>query len=115
MNNLGVIGALSSCATLLLFVFYFTGRVASIINNRGLIYEKIDVYYNRDSIPSGLKIVDGYELNQGEYLIITSNKGLKYIKIFEYIYDEKKCKYHKGKLFYEYYGLNIGQAIEINT
>lgn len=46
-----MLGNIASIATLILFVIYFVGRIISIIIEKKVKFEKVDVYLNEKDIP----------------------------------------------------------------
>ncbi len=109
------IGNISSIATLLLFLIYFIGRITTIILEKNFIYEFIDVYRGDDllNIYEKYKIIDEYLVGKDsdETLIITPEKGLNWIKAYEYNPHNKK----KGKIIFEHDCLPSNLSIKIDT
>ena len=73
-----MLGNIASIATLILFVIYFIGRIISLIIEKKVIYEKIDIYANADEMPKDIKIVDEYRCKY--YNEILGRKAVKDIK-----------------------------------
>lgn len=111
-----LIGQISSMATLILFMFYFVGRGITLSLERKLKYENFEIYYG-DKFPENIKIVDEYNVgnNTIESLIITSEKELNWIKVFEFYYNKKNKDFKKGKLVVEHKHLRSSHSIKINT
>ena len=86
-----MLGNIASIATLILFVIYFIGRIISLIIEKKVIYEKIDIYIKEEDIPKDLKISDEYRCeHEGEILIITPyEKSYNWLAIYECKYNEK--------------------------
>ncbi len=99
-----MLGDIASIATLILFVIYFIGRVISIIIERNIKFESIDIYCSEKDISKSLKIVDEFRCceNISEILIITpQTKSYNWIAIYKCKYDEKKNQLVKTKQLYK--------------
>lgn len=113
---MNLIASIASIATIILFIFYFIGRIAIILKEKNLVYEKIDLFVTSDAkVFSKYKIVDNVSLDDNciEYIIITTcDKPYNWIKIFEYTNDEldkKNCKYYRKEI------LNRGHSLKIQS
>ncbi len=115
LDLIQIIGFSSSIATLLLFIAYFIGKYFIIRQMTDIISEKVDLHY--DNNQKGYQIIHEYDLGESndEQVYLYSTDTLKWIKIYEYIYDEKKSMSIKGKLVLEHKYLRNGFAIKINT
>ena len=94
-----MLGNIASIATLILFVIYFIGRIISLIIEKKVIYENIDIYANADEMPKDIKIVDEYRCKYyNEILIITPyEKSYNWLAIYECEYNKKTNKLEKVK------------------
>jgi len=113
---LNIIANISSIATIILFIFYFVGRIIIILKEIKLVCEKIELFItNDDEIFNKYKIVDDISLDDDciEYMIITPcDKSYNWIKVFKYDDTElkkKTCKYYRKDI------LNKGHSIKINA
>ena len=109
-----LIADISSIMTIILFVFYFVGRIILILKEKKAIYERVDlIVTNDEEIFSKYKIVDEFILEDdgNEYMIITPReKSYNWIKIFEYKDDslkKKNIKYYRKKLLNKDFSLKI--------
>ena len=87
------IGDISAIATLILFVFYFVGRIWSIWINKKFLHEKIELvgmanegFENQERF---------YRINGDEVLKIMSSKYLNWLKVYQVSYDFNNGKYKK--------------------
>ena len=78
-----MLGDIASIATLILFVIYFIGRVISIIIERNIKFESIDIYCSEKDI------------------ITPQTKSYNWIAIYKCKYDEKKNQLVKTKQLYK--------------
>ncbi len=109
-----MIGDLSAIATLILFIFYFLGRIWSLRINKKFLYEKIeldglanDEYKNQKRF---------YKINGDEVLKIVSAQYLNWIKIYSVSYSLKKQKFHKKtELIQTISDININEPIYISV
>ena len=112
-----MLGNIASIATLILFVIYFIGRIISLIIEKKVIYEKIDIYIEEDDIPKNLKISDEYRCeHEGEILIITPyEKSYNWLAIYECKYNEKNDKLEKVKELEKFEKIMNNTSIRIDT
>lgn len=112
-----MLGDIASIATLILFVIYFIGRIISLVIEKRVIYEKIDVYAEEEDIPKDLKISDEYECeHEGEILIITPyEKSYNWLAIYECKYNEKSNNLEKSKELKKFGKIMNNTSIRINT
>ena len=112
-----MLGNIASIVTLILFVIYFIGRIISLIIEKKVIYEKIDIYIEEDDIPKNLKISDEYRCeHEGEILIITPyEKSYNWLAIYECKYDEKNNKLEKVKELEKFEKIMNNTSIKIDT
>lgn len=109
------IANIASIMTIILFIFYFLGRIIIIIQEKERLYEQIDLYFtNNNNVFNKFKIVDEYILDEecNEYIIITPcEKSYNWFKIYEYNDNSNKkvCKYTRKKL------LNSGHSLMITA
>ena len=95
-----MLGDIASIATLILFIIYFIGRIISIIIEKNIKYETVDVYYNEKDVSKSFKIVEEVKISDeySDILIITPQiKSYNWIRIYECKYDENKNKLIKIK------------------
>lgn len=112
-----MLGNVASIATLILFVIYFIGRIISLIIEKKVIYEKIDIYVKEKDIPKDLKISDEYRCKQaGEILIITPyEKSYNWLAIYECKYNEKNNNLEKVKELERFEKIMNNTSIKIDT
>ena len=99
-----MISDIASIATLILFVIYFIGRIISIIIEKNIKYETIDVYNNEKAINKNIKIVDEYCCSEecNDILIITpQTKSYNWVAIYRCEYDEKTNDLIKREQLYK--------------
>ncbi len=112
-----MLGNIASIATLILFVIYFIGRIISLIIEKKVIYEKIDIYIEEEDIPKDLKISDEYRCeHEGEILIITPyEKSYNWLAIYECKYNEKNNNLEKVKELEKFKKIMNNTSIRIDT
>lgn len=112
-----MLGNIASIATLILFVIYFIGRIISLIIEKKVIYEKIDIYIKEEDIPKDLKISDEYRCeHEGEILIITPyEKSYNWLAIYECKYNEKNNNLKKVKELKKFEKIMNNTSIRIDT
>ena len=90
---------MASIATLVLFVMYFIGRIITLVIEKKVIFEKIDIYFDREEIPNNIKITDEYSCENNEEIVVITphEKSYNWLVIYECRYDEKKNKLIKVK------------------
>lgn len=112
-----MLGNIASIATLILFVIYFIGRIISLIIEKKVIYEKIDIYIKEEDIPKDLKISDEYRCeHEGEILIITPyEKSYNWLAIYECKYNEKNKNFKKVKELKKFEKIMNNTSIRIDT
>ena len=112
-----MLGNIASIATLILFVIYFIGRIISLIIEKKVIYEKIDIYIKEEDIPKDLKISDEYRCeHEGEILIITPyEKSYNWLAIYKFKYNEKNKNLKKVKELKKFEKIMNNTSIRIDT
>lgn len=112
-----MLGNIASVATLILFVIYFIGRIISLIIEKKMIYEKVDIYANEEEIPKDIKIVEGYRCkHDGEILIITPyEKSYNWLAIYECKYNEKTNKLEKIKELEKFQNIINNTSVRIDA
>ena len=112
-----MLGNIASIVTLILFVIYFIGRIISLIIEKKVINERIDVYIDEDDIQNRYKIVDEYICeHSGEILIITPlEKAYNWLTINECKYNEKNKEFEKTKELEKFNNIRNHTSIKINT
>lgn len=111
-----IIGLYSSVATLILFVFYFVGRIFTIFTVKRLWKDK--VLFSIDANKE-FQIVDFVSASEKtDYAVrsvLISKEGIRNLKIFTVEADKNGLLTQKGKMIYKRGFLNIDEAIEINS
>ena len=112
-----MLGNIASIATLILFVIYFIGRFISLIIEKKVIYEKVDIYINENDIQNSYKIVEEYECeHNGEILIITPyERAYNWLTIYECRYNEKNKKIEKTRKLERFNNIRNYTSVKINT
>lgn len=110
-----MIADLASIATLILFVFYFIGRIITIFNNEK-IYTDLITIESKDFYDDRMQIVEEWKLEEDYYnkVFLTTTEGIRDIRLFEYRYDSEMNEIGKT-LIKEKKFLNVGHTIEIQT
>lgn len=83
-----MLGNIASIATLILFAIYFIGRIISLIIEKKVIYEKIDIYIEEDDI-SGIPLYM-IEFERSDFIkgtLVLQSNGKNGIQ------EEIKCKF----------------------
>ena len=112
------ISEIASIATLILFVIYFIGRIISIIVEKSIKYEIVDLFNKEDELKESMKIVDEYRCteNYSNIIIITpKGKAYNWIKIYECNYNERKNSIVKTKLLYKTDRIYNDTSFRLNT
>lgn len=110
--NMSLIGDLSAVATMILFLFYFVGRVVTIISIRKIWRDKVVV----DLLDySQYEIIDevGFDLEEDIHGVIISKEGIRDLKVFEVVPNSDGLMTKKGRLIYSNQFINIDQSIAI--
>lgn len=112
-----MLGNIASIATLILFVIYFIGRIISLIIEKKMIYEKVDLYVNEDELPKDIKIVDEYECEYCDNILIITpyEKSYNWLTINECKYDEKNNKLVKTKQLEKFEKIINNTSIRIDA
>lgn len=112
-----MLGNIASIATLILFVIYFIGRIISLIIEKKVLYENINIYINEEDIPNNFKIIDEYRCKfREEILIITPHeKSYNWLTIYECKYNEKTNKLEKIKELEKFERIMNDTSIRIDT
>ena len=106
------ISNIASIATLILFVFYFVGRIITIIRSKPLYSDKIYIRKNTEEL-SSFNIVDEISLEDSNFCyIIQSEEGMYSLKILKISYCENMEEYGK-RCIKEYHFLNQNQSVSI--
>lgn len=106
------VSLIASVATLILFVFYFVGRIITILSVRPVWKDKVIL---RKMDYSQYEIVD--EITQKEenngivYGILLSREGIRDLKIYSVVPSKQGLLTEQGELLYSRKFLNIDQAI----
>ncbi len=113
-----MLGDIASIATLILFIIYFIGRIITILIEKNIKFENIDVYDNENKIPQNLKIVEEFKCSEDsmEILIITPTiKSYNNVVIYECKYNESNNKLEKTKTLYSIGKVYNDNSIRIDT
>ena len=112
-----MLGNIASIATLILFVIYFIGRIISLIIEKKMIFEKIDIYCNEEDIPNNLKIVDEHKCKYSEEILIITphEKSYNWLAIYECKYNEKNNKLEKCKELEKFEKIINDTSIRVDT
>lgn len=110
-----IIGFTSSIVTLVLFIAYIIGRCFMINQMKVTISETFNLFYNDEE--TDFKVVEEYDIgeNNTEKIYLQSSETLRWIKIYEYEYDDKNNKFNKGRLVLNHELLRSGFVIKLNT
>lgn len=115
MNTIQIISFFSSIATLILFLFYFIGRIITVLSVQRMWKDKVYLYPNKES---NYGIVDdifyddySYEHEDIVYGILVSKEGIRDIKIYNVKVNSDGLYIDKGELLYKRDFLNIDEAI----
>jgi len=111
------ISTLASIMTIILFLFYFVGRIITIISVKRLWYDKIIIGKLKDN-KYGIvdSIINNASLSTEEpYGYIISKSGMRNIRIYNVDKDENLTYLKKGELIYQRSFLNIDEAIAIHV
>ncbi|MFD3261368.1 hypothetical protein ACE3MQ_22495 [Paenibacillus lentus] len=111
LNLISTISFISSISTLILFIAYIFGRLYMIKKVQFTLPVNIDLSYQGEI--EGLKVVNEYDLgaNNSETIYLYSSEPLRWIKIYEYDYENSE----NGTLVIQHDLLKDGYAIKINT
>lgn len=112
-----MLGNIASITTLILFGIYFIGRIISLIIEKKMIYEKVDLYVDEEELPKDIKIVDEYKCKYcDDILIITPyEKSYNWLTINECEYNEKSNKLEKTKQLEKFEKIINNTSIRIDA
>ena len=110
-----IIGFTSSIVTLVLFIAYIIGRCFMINQMKVTISETFNLFYNDEE--TDFKVVEEYDIGEKKKkkIYLQSSEAIRWIKIYECEYDDKKNKFTKGRLVLNHELLRSGFAIKLNT
>lgn len=107
------ISLFSSITTLILFVFYFVGRIITIISVKRIWKDKVILgvsdYQNYEVIDD--VVVD--KSMQQRYGILLSKEGIRNLRIYSVVPDRRGLSTQKGKRVYKNPFVNIDHAVAI--
>ena len=120
-----LVSALSSVATLVLFAFYFIGRIITIKTAKGWWKDKIIVLddasyedYFKYGIVDDVCALDCASSNDDELIqgLLLSKNGIRDLRIYvaDCISKPKKLKFKRGKMIFERKFLNIDEAVALH-
>ena len=115
-----ILSDLASWATLILFFFYFIGRIITICTVKKLWKDKVIF---TDELNNQYGVVDEIDKNGYAWCLascpycvyLVSVEGMRNIKVYSTETDYDAGTTSKGKLLYERNFLNIDEAIKINV
>ena len=108
----------ASIATLVLFVFYFIGRIITITATKRLWKDKVLILDDSERAPYNL-VDEIYKeersenewLNENRYGVIVSKEGIRNLKIYDVKTGIDPTDIKKGELVYQKDFLNIDEAV----
>lgn len=106
------IGNISSIATLLLFVFYFLGRVWALIKDSK--YQKIDATVDCDHSMDDYDTFD-IDLHGNEVIVVSFNQNIRRFRIYEINWNDEYNGYRKRKKISEIEYIPSSKEITICT
>lgn len=108
-----ILGNIASVATLILFVFYFIGRIITIVRNRYVFTDELRMmgagFDNKE-----FDIVEVFDLEKEAYntFILTSRQGIYDLAVYRILYDSDFNQIGRKRLEKSTYSfLNIGQSL----
>ncbi len=109
-----VISDSASVATLILFVIYFVGRVITIVKQRNIYNDRLEILLANDEQVEN-NIVEDFYLEDNPYnvFIITSVQGIWELKIYRNQLDENFNTQGQEKVAERSF-LNMGQSVAIH-
>ena len=108
-----MIGNIASIATLILFVFYFIGRIITIVRKRDVFEDDLRMM-DSEFDESKFDIVETFDLEDEPYntFILTTKQGIYDLAVYEILYDhESNCIGRKELENCSYKFLNIDQSL----
>lgn len=105
------ISLFSSVATLILFVFYFIGRIITIVSVKRIWNDKVvldEGNYEKYEVIDDVGVDENSNVRYG---ILLSKGGIRDLKVFNVACDQDNLPTKKGELLYTNSFLNIDQAI----
>lgn len=102
----------ASIVTLILFMFYFIGRIITIFAVKKIWKDKVILgIFNADEYNIVDEVVD--ESAQTEYIfgVLLSKEGIRNLNVYKVVPDENRLNTKKGDLLYSRDFLNIDEAI----
>ena len=108
-----ILGNIASVATLILFVFYFIGRIITIVRNRYVFTDELRMmgagFDNKE-----FDIVEVFDLEKEAYntFILTSRQGIYDLAVYRILYDSDFNQIGRKRLEKSSYSfLNVGQSL----
>lgn len=105
------ISLFSSVATLILFVFYFIGRMITIFSVKQVWRDKVVIGIPDESEYEIVDTVDVQDNTNTLYGVLISREGIRDLKVYEVICNEEGLPIQKGQKLFSKDFLNIDQAI----
>ncbi len=107
------LGDIASVATLILFVFYFIGRIITIVRNRYVFVDELRMM-DAEFEYEGCNIVQVFDLEKEacNTFILTSRQGIYDLAVYRILYDSDFNRIGRERLEKNTYSfLNIGQSL----
>lgn len=94
-----MLGDIASIATLILFVFYFVGRILTMLRTESLYMDEL-IEETSDFDRKNYNIIEDFILEEDGYnsIILTSKQGIYSLSIFKINYDENLNKLEHTKV-----------------
>lgn len=107
------LGDIASIATLILFAFYFIGRIITIVRNRYVFTDELRMM-GPEFAEKEFDIVETFSLESEAYniFILTSKQGIYDLAVYQILYDDKLNRIGRKRLENcRYRFLNIDQSL----
>lgn len=110
-----ILSLFSSVATLILFVFYFTGRILTIISVKRIWRDKIIINtHNCKKYDIVDTVVVGEEANE-RYGILLSKEGIRDLKVYNVVCNKDNLPTQKGSLLLDKPFVNVDHAVAFHV
>ena len=107
------LGDIASIATLILFAFYFIGRIITIVRSRYVFSDELKMM-GAEFDDKEFDIVEVFYLEKEAYntFVLTSRQGIYDLAVYQILYDSDFNRIGRKRLEKSTYGfLNIGQSL----
>lgn len=113
MCTIEMISLFASIATLVLFLFYFIGRIITIFAVKKIWKDKVVLgVFNLDEYNIVDEVVDdGRFQTECVFGVLLSKEGIRNLNVYKVVPDENRLNTKKGDLLYSRDFLNIDEAI----